>query len=302
MNPQERPLTGLRVSLSVSESEDTNGLGFPPEQVNRITVQIAAGLVGQGATVIFGHDWREDGVMEAVHAFAQQMQPPMLKEGPSEPLLQNMLAWPDKPHLPAEELVGLSATLRVESKGLPIDVSNYAEEAIGAGRNSDLFKYLRARALTYLREQITAFSGARLCIGGRISGSEGRCPGVIEEAYLAVEHSKPLYLSGLLGGASRNLIQIIENRQITGDFFPPASVALLYDKPPIRDAGVVAEVKLLSPGNITRSFQDLGLEGLSRMNGLTVDENTKLFHSPAVDDVVGLMLLGLARLKTPPRG
>ena len=175
MNPQERFLTGVRVSLSVSESDDANGLGFPPEQVNRITVQIAAGLVGQGASVIFGHDWREDGVMEAVHAFAQQMQPPMLKKGPNEPLLQNMLAWPDKPHLPSEELAALSTTLRVEGKELPIDVSNYAEQALGAGRNSDLFKYLRARALTHLREQITALSDSRLCIGGRISGSEGRC-------------------------------------------------------------------------------------------------------------------------------
>jgi hypothetical protein len=31
----------------------------------------------QGAGDIFGHDWGEDGVMEAVHSFARQMQPPL---------------------------------------------------------------------------------------------------------------------------------------------------------------------------------------------------------------------------------
>jgi len=46
--------------------------------------------------------------------------------------------------------------------------------------------------------------------GGRTSGAAGRYPGVIEEAFLALRASKPLYLAGILGGATRQVIDAIE--------------------------------------------------------------------------------------------
>ena len=75
MSAPDRPLRGCAVGLSISESDDSVTRGFPTEQVNRCTVQVVSALFGQGVAVVFGHDWRDDGVMEAVHAFARQMQP-----------------------------------------------------------------------------------------------------------------------------------------------------------------------------------------------------------------------------------
>src|SRR5262245_42190162 len=102
MTALNRPLTGLVVNLSVSESEDSTRHGFPAWQVNRVTLQFVAALFGQGAGVAFGHDWREDGVMEAVHGFALQTQPSFpLSTGPTQaedqPMLHNILPWPDIP-------------------------------------------------------------------------------------------------------------------------------------------------------------------------------------------------------------
>src|SRR5207248_6431114 len=112
------------INLSVSESDDSAQRGFPLWQVNRVTLQLVAALFGQGASVVFGHDRREDGVMEAVYGFARQVQPPMpLSPGNAaaedQPLLRNLLPWPDKPLLQERDLEQLSSTLRVESAGLP---------------------------------------------------------------------------------------------------------------------------------------------------------------------------------------
>ena len=73
----ERPLANYSVNLSISESDDSVKRGFPEWQVNRVTLQVTTSLFGQGASLVFGHDWREDGVMQAIHAFAMQIQPPV---------------------------------------------------------------------------------------------------------------------------------------------------------------------------------------------------------------------------------
>ncbi len=115
MNGFPRPLTGYVIGLSISESDESMERGFPLEQVNRVTLFVVGAMFGQGASLIFGHDWRDDGVMQAIHGFAQQMQSP-LPLTPAEavaagqPLLRNLLPWPDKPRLPAQDLARICGT------------------------------------------------------------------------------------------------------------------------------------------------------------------------------------------------
>jgi hypothetical protein len=130
MNPISRPLAGCVVALSISESEESAERSFPVWQVNRVTLQAVAALFGQGVGVIFGHDWREDGVMEAVHGFAREMQPPVPLSpqdaaAVGQPLLRNLLPWPDIPRLPSDDLDRLASTLRVEEAGLPAELERY---------------------------------------------------------------------------------------------------------------------------------------------------------------------------------
>ena len=101
MNTFQRPLTECVVNISISESDDSAERGFPAWQVNRVIVQLVTALFGQGAGVVFGHDWREDGMMEAVHSIAGQMQRPVAlsqeeAEAVGQPLLRNLLPWPDR--------------------------------------------------------------------------------------------------------------------------------------------------------------------------------------------------------------
>jgi hypothetical protein len=303
VNPIHRPLAGCVTNLSISESDDSAQLGFPVWQVNRATLQIVLALFGQGGSVVFGHDWREDGVMEAVYGFARQVQPPIplslaKAEATAQPLLRNILPWPDSPYLPERDLERLSATLRVESAGLPDELRAVDGEARRAEPTSPLYRYVRARGLTFLRHRLTDACHARLCVGGRRSGSEGRYPGVIEEALFALNDNKPLYLVGLLGGATKQLTQAIDGKEMTDDFCVLSSLQSLYERPPIPESNrPPSHDRTIDRASVWNEFRQAGRERVSAINGLTTEENGELFHTTVVERAIELVLTGLSRLR-----
>ena len=291
------------LNLSISESDDSAYRGFSLAQVNRVTLQVASALFGQGASLIFGHDWREDGVMEAVHGFAQQVHlpaprtPEQWKPG-VRPLLWNLIPWPDEPRLLPKDLERLASTLRIERAGLPEELIKYEEEALYKGRESAPHKYLRARGLTHLRHRLTGVSQARLCVGGRKLRSEGRYPGVIEEALLSLEDHKPLYLAGVLGGATRQLIQALMGGPMPNDFCLPTKAHPHYLNPPIHEE--MSETKtdrIVAPEAVWKSFRDHGINGLAKNNGLSKEENLRLFQTVVLDEVIQIVLIGLRRVR-----
>lgn len=302
MNVPQRPLVGCIVNLSISESDDSAQRGFPLWQVNRVTLQVVSALFGQGASVVFGHDWREDGVMEAVYGFARQVQPPVPLSpadtaAEDQPLLRNLLPWPDKPLLPERDLEQLGATLRVESAGLPKELLAFDEKARQAEPNSALYQYIRARGLTFLRHRLNEACHVRLCLGGRRSGFAGRYPGVIEEAFLAVTDKKPLYLASFLGGATEQVVDAIEGKQMTDDFCHSTSLQDLYKAPPVKESdGATRGDRIIDRAAVWGKFAETGRKELAATNGLTVEENDELVHTPVVDRTIELVLIGLSRL------
>jgi len=290
------------VNLSISESNDSADRGFPPAQVNRVTLQIVSALFGQGASLIFGHDWREDGVMEAVYGFAQQVQPPVLltqnkSQMDNRPLLWNMIPWPDKPKLSQVHLERLASILRIEEAGLPEELIKYGKEALDKGRESTHYQYLRARGLTHLRHHLTDISRARLCIGGRKFGSAGRYPGVIEEALLSLEDRKPLYLAGILGGVTYQLIQALKGKPLPNDFCQSTKINDIYKDPPIHERISKTERdRTINSEAVWKTFQNYAIDGLTKDNGLKEEENIRLFQTTVLDEVIQTVLIGLSRV------
>lgn len=302
MTEKSRPLAGLVVSLSVSESDDSGKRGFPAWQVNRITLQFVSALFGQGASVVFGQDWRDDGVMEAVHGFALQMQPPIplspeAAKAELQPLLRNILPWPDAPRLSELEQEQLRSTLTVEPAGLPQELRKFDNAARAAGPDSPLYAYLRARGLTFLRHRLNAVSHVRLCVGGRRSGSQGRYPGVIEEALLAVQENKPLYIAGFLGGASEQVAEAVEGKAMPDDFCAPDSVETLYRQPPVNETDVMTlDDRIIDRSAVWRAFADAGRREIAATNGLMIEENEELLRTPVIERAIELVLTGVSRL------
>src|SRR4051812_3557177 len=100
--------------------------------------------------------------METVHGFALQVQ-----ETDSEPLLWNILAWPDRPRLVQEQQERLSGSLRIITRGRPSGSAGLSE------------KDLRVLALTELREELTKIAKARICLrdGGGVMRDGCRASG-----------------------------------------------------------------------------------------------------------------------------
>lgn len=302
MTTVQRPLVGFVVNLSISESDDSEVRGYPAWQVNRVTLQLVAALFGQGASLVFGHDWREDGVMEAVYGFARQVQPPIPLslenvQNEAQPLLRNLLPWPDKPFLEDRDLERLASTLRVEQVGLPPELADLANGGALPNLDDELYRYMRARALTSMRHRLNDLSDVRLCLGGRRTGPEGRYPGVVEEALLAVRGNKPLYLAGLLGGAAEQVIDAIEGKPMPEAFCADSPAAPLYGMPPVKEtAAETASDRVCDREEVWGEFAEAGSRWLVQNNGLTPEENAVLLHTSVVDQVIELVLTGLSRL------
>lgn len=301
MTLPRRPLEGCVVGLSISESDDNLQLGFPSWQVNRATLQIVAALFGQGASVVFAHDWREDGVMEAVYGFARQIQPPLPMSpddaaAKRQPVLRNLIPWPESPRLPEHDLDMLSSTLRVEPAGLPSELRAVDEEARRAAPDGPIYRYLRARGLTFLRHRLNDTCHVRLCIGGRRAGFVGRYPGVAEEAMIALQDGKPLYLASFLGGATKQIVDAIEGKKMADEFCNPLPLKDLYEHPPVseQDEGTRND-RVIDRVAIWSSFAEVGREKLAAVNRLTVAENDELHHTPIIDRTIELVLNGISR-------
>lgn len=291
-----RPLSGVSVNLSISESEHSLDRGFPRWQVNRITVEVSSALLGQGASVIFGHDWREDGVMEAIYGLARQMQ------DTSGLLLRanmiNVLPWPDRPSLDSHLLDHLKGTLRIESPSLPLELNAHGREFAGGDPKSPTYQYIRARGLTHLRHRLNALSQARICLGGRQAGWAGRYPGIVEEALLALDAGKPLYISGLFGGAAADVIDAIRGGIMPDDFCRNPAIQAVYHSPPIREADdTTAADRVVDPGAVWTFFREAGPSALAATNGLTVEENGRLFDAATLEGLIELILVGLGRVR-----
>jgi len=269
--------------------------------MDHVVRQVVFALLGQGAGVLFGHDWRKHGVMEAVHGFARQMQSATLPFQDDAPLLHNLLPWPDQPELEENERDQLASTLVLQTAGLPPELAEHADAAL-QNRSSPLYRYFRARGLTHLRRQLTERTAARICLGGPRSGSAGRYPGIIEEALLSVQNRQPLYISGLLGGATQQVIDAICQRPMPENFCAVGPMSALYQHPPgplETDAETLAD-RQLDRVAVWQTFAQLGVAGLAEYNGLSEGQNIELFTTPSLDRVIQLMLTGLGSSSMRP--
>ena len=221
------------VGISVSPCEDAAKIGYDDRQINRTVIRMAQYFLDQDMRVIFGHDWREDGVMQAVADFAavvaartaaemeEQQEEVQRRDyiGYGEYRMVNLVATP-------AEALSRAAVEASEESGDFLAVLSVDEIRDSAGWQRKLgtepvemdwvrglqVPKTRGEELTVLRQWITALlaPGCRICLGGRMCGFQGNEPGVLEEAGVALNWGKPLYLMGGLGGATRAFIMTQE--------------------------------------------------------------------------------------------
>ena len=221
------------VGISVSESEYADKMGYDKRQINRIVIRLSRYFLGQNMRVIFGHDWREDGVMQAVANYAELIASQFDTFGNGDPRedslsfgKQSGARMINLTPVPRERLSKAAlATERETGEILNVVAVNEVKQYVSDRVCSDIKVDVScldgnsncemSAVLTALRHCLTMLldPGCRVCLGGRTDGFQGSEPGVIEEARLALTYEKPLYLIGAFGGATQ---EFITDRQYDG--------------------------------------------------------------------------------------
>ena len=208
------------VGISVSPSSEAERLGYDERQINRIVIRMAQYFLDRDMQVIFGHDWREDGVMRAVADFATVVAGRADALADAEAGLYGSNDWIAGPVarmvnvVPAtrDELSGVALEAESDSGGVLTviaagDLASKVWKRWGAEMEAHGWVTTDGREgeLSRLRHCLTMMlsPGCRVCLGGRMKGYQGKEPGVMEEARLALTYRRPLYLMGGFGGATR---------------------------------------------------------------------------------------------------
>ena len=302
MNRDYRSLAGLRLGISLSESEFDVPYRVNSRFVNDLTVRFASTWLNSGGMVALGHQWRPGGIMQQVAHWAREFQWidwDTMEESSNNAAAQilNLIAWPDLPPrwdaIEREELAGILECRVVGPLGIATD---------GLDPTSELGKFARIRALTAMRRELADVCHARVCIGGASGKPERRLPGVIEEALLTYQAGKPLYISSATGGASKAMADAILQRRLGDEaralFFTPSPMADIINGHAANYGVPAAESASTETGwSALAEFQSIPIARLAAQSGLLEDELLNLLTTPEPQRVLGWVIAGMGRIK-----
>jgi hypothetical protein len=319
-------LSKVTVGLSISEiapepqlDSALQKLGLLRAHFDDAMCELARFLLASGADLAYGGDLREGGFTEKLRDLVRlysETQPP---GQPARLRVENFLAW--VAHTGKEERL-LKFMESVEPQRLPLPADVVAELGISPEHegpppfavNTPEANYLNARCFTAMREEMNAKISARILLGGRLAGYSGKYPGLVEEAYLALRDDRPLYLIGAFDGCTRIIIDALEGRnpaELTLEGQIQLDEAFCRQNPALAKTPYAERVAdfnqraVKTPGieplnydTVLNSLAAQGVTGLSRSNGLTPEENRRLFTTPHIDEMIFLVLKGLNGLQS----
>jgi hypothetical protein len=260
-------LRGRTVAVSTSEAEAPATRGHSPLPQREIVAELARQLFAMEARIAYGGDLRESGftrlLVEARRAHASSA-------GTTSPGIISFILEP----LSAEERANYADAVEF------VDVMFF--DCDRAGDDSASARALgQAMSLRAMRWEIACDATALVAVGGRTSGYAGWRPGIADEIASAVKADNPIYLVGGFGGAA--------SRYASAAFLeggiPNAPAA------PCLEAETTGALALPVVDEVVRA-----LRGRVSRNGLSEAENARLARTVNPDEIVALVVRGLARV------
>ena len=268
-----KKLDGLQFGISVSSGDpnEERRLGLSPLHLEDAARVIARQALAAGATLVYGGALGTgpgqftETLFELIGAYN--------KGGHvSVPPLVNYAAWPWSEEVDKAWRASRLKMLDVKPWPLPPDVSK-PDPGEGPGKVKRVSataegRYVLARSLTHMRNEITARTQARVVLGGRSHSFMGSMPGILEEVLFAIRKKQPLYVLGGFGGAAALVTRALRGEkpeEFTLDFQQRASpeyagFVTVYERertgrpelslPPIDYAAIVQELAAYGPAGI----------------------------------------------------
>ncbi|MNO25489.1 hypothetical protein D3C76_153260 [compost metagenome] len=291
------PLNHNNIGISISEPLDEELLAIGQTSVHlvQLSQDLARHLISRGANLIYGGDLREDGFTEFIFnetlALQARMQLKKIK-------IVNFVAWP----------IFLKDTIETKNwkaKYRPIAQMTELpppEDVKDLIPNKEVFLpptssqnlYVWSKSLTDMRYQMIKSCNVRICVGGKHTGYKGRIPGVLEEVLIALEMKLPLFLLGGFGGVTASVCKIIQNKSCPIELSDEWQIENNAGYKDFLDFCKTNDHHyIVNYDSIFEKIKDAELN-----NGLSVDENIKLFNTSFIDEALQLVFKGLKNIYT----
>jgi len=281
---------GKRIAISVSESEEIDFLGLSNHHLYDVSIELARYFIVNGAKLLYGGDIRNEGFTEVFSELSYQYKYLNDKEN----RFVNYFPFPTSKKLTTTILAEfIKKQVDILQLQIPSHIQNIDQNKDYSPLTNADDRYVVAECLTHMRDQMGKDQDARVILGGKQTGFVGYYPGIIEEAFYTLKNSKPLYLIGGYGGATRSIISLINGtkpKELTNEFQFQDQQTIQFKK--------LADKKNASPIDynvLSDFFSSYGLEGISKLNGLSVEDNQVLFESTNIHEIVFLILKGLKK-------
>lgn len=281
-------LNDAQIAISVSDSENLSLLGIGKEMLCDLTVELSRHILKAGGKMIYGGNLSTDGYTKLFRDLSDQYGK-YEKEKQDVIYFTNYISWPLYNRMSmADKADYLSCRVKLMECGpsdvVPAEMKNEFVPPV----NEEL-RYMWATSLTAMRHQEESQAKARVLVGGKTKGFSGCMAGIVEEFIIARQANHPVYLIGGFGGAAKLLTEIIERKNgATADCLlniaiEDAQYKKLYDY--YEAKGEHIDYSVLD----AISIADL------KNNGLSDEENHRLFHSVNIMEIVSLVLKGLSK-------
>lgn len=284
-----RFLEGNNVAISISESPDSSSLGIGKAMFEDLSVELARHLLVSGAHLVYGGDLRPDGFTELFKDLAYQYGI-YEKDKTLKNYFTNYLAWPIYIGMtPATQAEYKSCRVHCQKAAIP-DTIPVALRDLMVPPTTVENMYYWAESLRAMRQEMESHIDARIILGGRITGFKGYMPGLYEEATYAAKANHPLFLLGGFGGASARLIQLIKGETSSEELFAECC----SNHHSYQDF-----VSYLDKEKEEMNFKALDVFSNNMdvlKNGLSKEDNERLFVTTNVTEIIALVLKGLHTL------
>lgn len=283
-----RFLEGKSVAISISESPDSSTLGIGKAMFEDLSVELARHLLISGAHLVYGGDLRPGGFTELFKDLAYQYGI-YEKDKTLKNYFTNYLAWPI--------YIGMSPSTQAEYKSCRVLCQKSTiPDTIPTDLHSQMVPpstvenlYYWAESLKAMRLEMESNIDARIILGGRVAGFKGYMPGLYEEAIIAANCKHPIFLLGGFGGAASRLIKLLKGETTSEKLFEECCSNHSYQD----------FVSYLDKEKAEMNFKALDVFSNNMdvlKNGLSKEDNERLFVTTNVTEIIALVLKGLHTL------
>lgn len=270
------PLSQTVVAISISESPGMAPLGLAPEHLVDAMAETARHLLALGSRLAYGGDLRPGGFTELLYELVVRHRRDA-DLGDTRPAVVHYMPWPAHCARPADEIRALAGGLNglVEIHCLDANGADIPLTTLDSRPSAAPTAEVISTSLTQMRAAMTQAVDGRVVLGGRVTGYQGRMPGIAEEALCSLRAGQPLFVLGGFGGCAGDIAESLG--------LAPASAAGGSAMWPDRT-----------------EFASYGPDSLN--NGLDITENEILARTVHVDQAVALLLRGLVRVVEAQQG